>query len=294
MSEEQKVNQEQNPENCSHNCSSCASACASRDSSQPAPKEKLHKLSSVKKVVAVVSGKGGVGKSLVTSMMTVEMHRRGHRVAIMDADITGPSIPKCFGVEDGAKAVGMGLLPAKTDSDIQIMSTNLLLENKEAAVIWRGSVISGIVKQFWSDVIWNGVDTMFIDMPPGTGDVPLTVYQSVPVDGIIIVTSPQELVSMIVAKAVNMAQKMNIPILGIVENMSYIQCPDCGKKMNIFGESHVQEVADKYNLKVLGRIPLNPELAALCDAGRIEDFKGDYLAEAAKVVEELVPTPKES
>ncbi|MBQ9992608.1 MAG: Mrp/NBP35 family ATP-binding protein [Firmicutes bacterium] len=286
MTEENKV-QEQNPETCTHNCSSCGSACASRDSSQPAPKEALHKLSTVRKVIAVVSGKGGVGKSLVTSMMTVQSHRLGQRVAVMDADITGPSIPKCFGVEDGARAVGMGLLPAKTDSGIQLMSTNLLLEDKESAVIWRGSVISGVVKQFWSDVIWTDVDAMFIDMPPGTGDVPLTVYQAIPVDGIIIVTSPQELVSMIVAKAVNMAKKMNVPILGIVENMSYIECPDCGKQMKVFGESHVEEVAAKYDLKVLGRIPLNPELAALCDAGRIEDFEGDYLIDAAKEVAAL-------
>jgi len=286
MTEEKKV-QEQNPETCTHNCSTCASACASRDSSQPAPKEELHKLSTVRKVIAVVSGKGGVGKSLVTSMMTVQSHRLGQRVAVMDADITGPSIPKCFGIEDGARAVGMGLLPAKTESGIQIMSTNLLLEDKESAVIWRGSVIAGVVKQFWGDVIWSDVDVMFIDMPPGTGDVPLTVYQSIPVDGIIIVTSPQELVSMIVAKAVNMAKKMNVPILGIVENMSYIECPDCGKQMKVFGESHVEEVAAKYDLKVLGRIPLNPEIAALCDAGRIEDVKGDYLIDAAKEVAEL-------
>lgn len=290
--EEEKVTQEQSPESCTHNCSSCASACSSRDASQPAPKEKMHKLSTVNKVIAVVSGKGGVGKSLVTSMMAVETHRRGKQVAIMDADITGPSIPKCFGVEDGAKAVGMGLLPAKTESGIQIMSTNLLLENKEAAVIWRGSVISGVVKQFWTDVIWNGVDTMFVDMPPGTGDVPLTLYQAVPVDGIIIVTSPQELVSMIVAKAVNMAQKMEVPIIGIVENMSYVECPDCGKRLNVFGESHVQEVADKYGLKVLGRIPLNPEIAALCDAGKIEEVKGSYLAAAADAVEALPIVPK--
>ncbi len=267
---------------CNHDCSNCASKCSE------APKsliENLNELSSVKKVIAVVSGKGGVGKSLVTSLMAVSMNRRGHKTAILDADITGPSIPKVFGVKDKAESDGQFIYPATTKTGIEIMSVNLLLPNDSDPVVWRGPVIAGAVKQFWTDVVWNDVDYMFVDMPPGTGDVPLTVFQSLPLDGIIIVTSPQELVSMIVEKAVKMAKLMNIPIVGIVENMSYLECPDCGKKISLYGESHVDEVAEANNLKVLGKLPIDPALAKNCDQGVIELFEGDWLDAACDELE---------
>ena len=272
---------------CSHNCETCGENCPSRQN--PADFiEKPHELSSIKKVIGVVSGKGGVGKSLVTSMMSVLMQRRGYQSAILDADVTGPSIPRIFGLKERAMGDDSGIYPVKTKTGIEVMSVNLLLEDDTTPVVWRGPIIAGTVKQFWTDVIWNDVDFMFVDMPPGTGDVPLTVFQSLPVDGIIVVTSPQELVSMIVTKAVKMAQAMNIPILGIVENMSYVACPDCGKAFQIYGESHVEEEAGKNGLKVLGRLPIDPKLAKSCDKGAMELFEGDWLEAAADAVEALL------
>jgi Mrp family chromosome partitioning ATPase len=271
-------------ENCTHDCSTCSANCSSRKpESLLAP---ANKGSNVKKVIGIVSGKGGVGKSMVTSLMTVQMNRREYKTAILDADVTGPSIPKAFGVkgeifgnEEGA------MLPLVSKMGTKIMSVNLLLDDETTPVVWRGSLISGTVKQFWSDVCWDEVDYMFVDMPPGTGDVPLTVFQSLPLSGVIIVTSPQELVSMIVAKAVRMAKMMNIPVLGIVENMSYVLCPDCGKKIHIFGESKLEAVAAEYGLPILGRIPIDPALASQCDNGLTELFEGDYLSDAADAVE---------
>ena len=267
---------------CDHNCSSCSENCSSRE----IPKESLNEMSSVKKVIAVVSGKGGVGKSMITSMMAVTMSRLGYHSAILDADITGPSIPKAFGVKEKAMGSEFGILPAKTKTGIDIMSINLLLENDTDPVVWRGPVIAGTVKQFWTEVLWKDVDYMFIDMPPGTGDVPLTVFQSLPIDGIIIVTSPQELVSMIVEKAVNMAKLMNIPILGIVENMSYFKCEDCGKKHYIFGESKIDEIAASYGISTVAKLPIDPEIPSVADKGLIELFEGDWLAPIAKKIEE--------
>ena len=259
---------------CSHNCSTCKHHCLERQSKEDLI-AKSNTNSHVKKVVAVVSGKGGVGKSSVTSMLAVAARKKGLKTAVLDADITGPSIPKTFGVTQKAMGNGDGIFPAETDTGIEIMSVNMLLENDTDPVLWRGPVIAGTVKQFWTDVIWNDVDVMFIDMPPGTGDVPLTVFQSIPVDGIVIVTSPQELVSMIVEKAVKMANRMNIPVLGIVENMAYFECPDCHKKHYIFGESHIFETAGKYAIPYTVQLPLNPETAAMCDAGKIENYNGD-------------------
>ena len=237
----------------------------------------LNERSKVKKVIAVVSGKGGVGKSLVTSLLACEMQRRGHQAAVLDADITGPSIPQAFGVHGGAMGGEDFLYANRTRTGIEIMSINLLLENETDPVIWRGPVISGVVQQFWGDVLWQDVDYMFVDMPPGTGDVALNVFQTLPVDGVIIVASPQELVSMVVQKAVKMAQMMNIPIVGLVENMSYITCPDCGKKLYPFGEGKTQQAAEEYGLPLLARMPIDPELAHLVDLGRIEDFQGNWL-----------------
>lgn len=276
-------------ESCSHDCNSCGVDCASRKTSPADLLEKPHELSHIKKVIGVVSGKGGVGKSMVTSMLAVIMRRREFQTAILDADITGPSIPKAFGVKEKAMGDGMGgIFPVETKTGIEMMSVNLLLENETTPVVWRGPIIAGTVKQFWTDVIWNDVDFMFVDMPPGTGDVPLTVFQSIPLDGIIVVASPQELVSMIVEKAVNMAKQMNIPILGLIENMSYVACPDCGKKINVFGESHIDETAAKYGLPVLAKLPIDPQLAKNCDQGVIELFEGDWMEHAADVVEELL------
>lgn len=272
-------------ENCSQNCSSCADDCAERKEKRTDFFEKPHELSSIKKVIGIVSGKGGVGKSLVTSMLAVTMNRRGHNVAILDADVTGPSIPKAFGLHKKAKSDHMGAYPAKSDSGIDIMSINLLLENDTDPVIWRGPIISNAVKQFWQDIIWNDIDFMFIDMPPGTGDVPLTVFQSIKMDGIIIVTSPQELVSMIVTKAVKMAEIMNVPIIGVVENMAYFKCPGCNQEYKIFGESHIDEIAQKYNFDVLARMPIDPKLAEACDQGDIEMFEGDWFDHIAKILE---------
>ena len=236
-----------------------------------------HPLSNIKKVIAVVSGKGGVGKSLVTSLLAVNMNRAGKHSAILDADITGPSIPKLFGIHEKALGNEDGILPCKSKTDIDVMSINLLLENDTDPVVWRGPVIAGTVKQFYTDVIWRDVDFMFVDMPPGTGDVPLTVFQSLPIAGIVVVTSPQDLVSMIVEKAVNMARMMNIPVLGIVENMSYYECPHCGERSEIFGRSHIDETAHRFNIPAAARLPINPKLAAASDAGLIEIYEGDWL-----------------
>ena len=271
---------------CTHDCSTCGQNCASRGKPQDLH-EAPHKLSHIKKVIGVVSGKGGVGKSMTSAMMAVTMRRLGYKCGVLDADITGPSIPKLFGVHGQAVCDENGIWPAETSKGTKLMSVNLLLDDEESPVVWRGPVIAGAVKQFWTDVIWQDVDYMFVDMPPGTGDVPLTVFQTLPVDGIIVVASPQELVSMIVAKAVKMAQMMNVPILGVVENMSYVKCPDCGKEIKIFGESHVNEIAAKYGLPVLARMPIDPKLASLADAGKIEEFEGDYLDVAVRAVAAL-------
>lgn len=274
-------------EQCNHDCSNCSENCADRD-----PKSFLkapHKKSNIKKVIAVVSGKGGVGKSLVTGLSSVIANRCEYKTAILDADITGPSIPKMFGIEGQVAANEEGIFPAETATGIKLVSTNLILENPTDPVIWRGPVIGGVVEQFWTDVMWGDVDYMFVDMPPGTGDVPLTVFQSLPVDGIIIVTSPQDLVSMIVEKAVNMAKMMNIPVLGLVENMSYLECPDCGKKINVFGDSNIDELAKEKGIEVLGKIPVTPKLAELCDAGEIERFEGNWLETIAAKLMAMLP-----
>lgn len=262
---------------CDHDCSSCGSACSSREPQSML--EPLNEKSSVKKVIAVVSGKGGVGKSLVTSLLATLSARAGRSTAILDADITGPSIPKSFGIKEQAMGCEDGILPAETESGIKMMSINLMVEDETSPVVWRGPVIAGAVKQFWSEVVWGDIDLMFIDCPPGTGDVPLTVFQSIPVDGIIVVTSPQELVSMIVGKAVKMAQMMNIPVLGIVENMSYFVCPNCQEKHYIYGESHIEEIAAQYGIENIARMPVNPEFAAAVDRGEVESFDGEWLDE---------------
>ena len=271
-------------ENCNHNCSECGKDCSSRQDPQSLL-EKPHELTRVKKIIGIVSGKGGVGKSMITSLLAVSMQRRGLSTAILDADITGPSIPKAFGIKDRPDGSDIGLFPVKSKLGTKIMSVNLLLENETDPVIWRGPVIAGTVKQFWTDVIWGDVDYMFVDMPPGTGDVPLTVFQSIPVDGIVVVTSPQELVEMIVGKAVKMAEMMNIPILGIVENMSYFECPDCGKKHSVFGESRIDSLAEKYGIDTVSKLPINPKLANSCDKGMIELFEGEWLSNLADKIE---------
>lgn len=263
---------------CTHDCSSCGESCPSRTKPEDL-REKPHELSHIKKIIAVVSGKGGVGKSMVTSLLAAQANRAGHSTAILDADITGPSIPQIFGINGRAEGDESGIIPAKSEKGIAIMSLNLLLEHTTDPVIWRGPVIAGIVKQFWTDVIWGDVDYMFIDMPPGTGDVPLTVFQSVPVDGIVVVTSPQELVSMIVEKAVNMAKAMSVPILGIVENMSYFKCDGCGKEHSIFGESHIAEVSERFGIKSYCRLPINPEISAMADKGLGDDMREEALTE---------------
>ncbi len=270
---------------CTHDCSSCGENCSSRD-----PKsflEKPHNLSNIKKVIGVVSGKGGVGKSLVTALMSVLTSRAGYKTAILDADITGPSVPKMFNLTKRAETDNDGIYPVKSKTGIDVMSINLLLEDPTDPVVWRGPVIAGAVKQFWTDVIWGDIDFMFIDMPPGTGDVPLTVYQSIPIDGIIVVTSPQDLVSMVVGKAVKMAQMLDIPILGLVENFSYVLCPDCGKKIAVFGESKVDGVANELGIDTVCKIPIDQKLASACDKGMIELFEGDWLNMLLKKIVEL-------
>jgi len=276
-------------EQCTHNCETCGVDCASRSSAQKQQDFKVnaHPLSNIKKVIAVVSGKGGVGKSLVTSLLAVNMNRAGKHSAILDADITGPSIPKLFGIHEKALGNEDGILPCKSKTGIDIMSINLLLENDTDPVVWRGPVIAGTVKQFYTDVIWRDVDFMFVDMPPGTGDVPLTVFQSLPIAGIVVVTSPQDLVSMIVEKAVNMARMMNIPVLGIVENMSYVTCPDCGRKIYPFGESHVKELAAKHGIGVCASLPIDPIVAMLSDEGKIEAVQMDGLEDIFAAIKAL-------
>lgn len=279
-------------------CSSAASCsrescegCPSKGGSAPESfLEQLNQYSSVKKVIGVVSGKGGVGKSFVTASLANEMAAKGFKVGILDADITGPSIPKMYGLHGPAQGNEMGLLPIESANGIKIMSLNLLVDDEESPVVWRGPIIAGTVKQFWSDVFWGDLDYLFVDMPPGTGDVPLTVFQSLPLDGIVIVTSPQDLVSMVVAKAVNMAREMEIPVLGLVENYSYVECPCCGEKMQVFGESHIEDTARKFNLPVLGRLPMNPNIAKAVDAGAIESLEGDWLTDVTLVLKELLPT----
>lgn len=261
---------------CTHDCSSCGESCAERKDS-PFQIKPLRDGCRVSKVYGVVSGKGGVGKSMVTSQLAVAMRREGYNVAVLDADITGPSIPKAFGVHARAEGTADAIIPVQSRTGIQLMSVNLLLENETDPVIWRGPVIGGVVQQFWGDVLWQDVDYMFVDMPPGTGDVALNVFQTLPVDGVIIVASPQELVSMVVEKAVKMAQMMNIPVIGLVENMSYIACPDCGKKIYLFGEGKTEEAAAKYGLPVLAKMPIDPQLAKLVDDGNIESFEGNWL-----------------
>ena len=268
---------------CTHDCSSCQESCSERETEDM--RAKLNPAASVKKVIAVVSGKGGVGKSLVTGLLASKMQSRGYQAAVLDADITGPSVPKSFGIHEHARATEDMLIPCYSHKGTQIMSVNLILDNETDPVVWRGPVIAGVVTQFWSDVLWDNVDYMFVDMPPGTGDVPLTVFQSLPVDGIIIVTSPQELVSMIVAKAVNMAKLMNIPVLGIVENMSYFKCPECGKEHEIFGASKVAKVAAEFGIEHTARLPIDPVVATMVDAGEIESIDADALDELADFIE---------
>ena len=270
---------------CTHDCSTCGESCGERTAPQSFLKEK-NAAARVGKVFGVVSGKGGVGKSMVTSQLAVLMRRKGYNVGILDADVTGPSIPKAFGVHDRAMGDERGMLPVETDGGIQLMSVNLLLDNETDPVLWRGPVIGGVVTQFWTDVVWD-VDYLFVDMPPGTGDVALSVFQSLPLDGIIIVASPQELVSMVVEKAVKMAEMMNIPIVGVVENMSYLVCPDCGKEISLFGQGKTQAAAQAHGLKLLARMPIDPKLAELTDAGRIEDFDGDWLSPVAGILEKF-------
>lgn len=270
---------------CSHDCGSCGENCPSRSSSPADFLEKPNPLSKIGKVIGVVSGKGGVGKSLVTSLLAVLLNRRGYRAAVLDADITGPSIPKAFGLKGRAQGNESGLFPVKTRTGIEVMSVNLLLADENAPVVWRGPLIANAVKQFWTDVIWDDVDYMFVDMPPGTGDVPLTVFQSIPLDGIIVVTTPQDLVSMIVSKAVSMANMMKVPVVGLVENMSYVKCPDCGREIKVFGESHAERTAEKFGLKLLGRCPLDPDAAQKCDAGLTEEIDAPWLGLAADTVE---------
>ena len=269
-------------EECTHDCSTCSSNCGSKD-----PKSLLvapHPNSKIGKVIGVVSGKGGVGKSMVTDLLAVEFARRGYHCGILDADITGPSIPKAFGITEKAQGNETTIFPVKSKKyGVDIMSINVLFESDP--VVWRGPVIGGTVRQFWSDTLWDNVDYLFVDMPPGTGDVALTVFQNIPIDGIVVVTSPQDLVSMIVGKAMKMASLMNIPVLGLVENMSYALCPDCGKKIHVFGESHISEIAEEYHVPVLAQMPINPALASACDNGTVEDLDCSYLEDAALVIE---------
>ena len=271
---------------CSHDCSSCSQNCGER--TKESFYENPHELSSIKKVIGIVSGKGGVGKSLVTGLSAVISQRLGYKTAILDADITGPSVPKAFGLVERAEAMDeKNILPVRTKKGIKVMSINLLLEDPAQPVIWRGPILAGVVKQFWSDVVWDKVDYMFVDMPPGTGDVPLTVFQSLPLDGIIVVTSPQDLVSMVVEKAVNMAKMMNVPIIGMVENMSYFTCPDCGKRLEIFGESKVDETAKRLGINAVAKLPINPQLASQADRGLIELFEGDWLDNLSDEIERI-------
>ena len=268
---------------CNHDCSSCGESCGERTENFD-PRAKANPHSNVKKVIAVMSGKGGVGKSLVTASLAAAVQRGGRQAAVLDADITGPSIPKAFGIHERAMGDDEGIYPAATPTGLKLMSLNLLVENESDPVVWRGALIAGTVKQFWSDVQWGDVDCMFVDMPPGTGDVPLTVFQSLPVDGIIVVTSPQELVGMIVEKAVKMAEMMDVPILGLVENYSYFTCPDCGREHKIFGESRLEDIANAHGIPTLARLPIDPALAKACDEGRVEQLERNYLEDVARAL----------
>ena len=272
---------------CTHDCSSCSANCSSRK--QESLLQKPHELSHIKKVIGVCSGKGGVGKSMVTALLAVLAQRRGMKVGILDADITGPSIPRAFGLKDKAVGTDQGMFPVRSASGIDVMSLNLLLENESDPVVWRGPVIAGAVGQFWTDVIWGDKDVLFIDMPPGTGDVMLTVFQSIPVDGVVLVSTPQELVGMIVEKALKMTDLMNIPVLGLVENMSYITCPDCGKKYDLFGKSRKDEIAKQYNIPLTAGLPIDPKLAGSVDKGLLELFEGDWLDQIADAIQDLEP-----
>lgn len=276
----------ENTKSCSD--SSCTKeSCEGCDHSKQSMLEDLNQFSSIKNVIGVVSGKGGVGKSFVTAMLAVLLNRKGYRVGILDADVTGPSIPKMFGITRKASANELGILPERTANDIKVMSVNLLLDKEDSPVIWRGPILAGTVKQFWTDVVWEDLDYLFIDMPPGTGDVPLTVFQSIPLDGIVIVSSPQDLVSMIVKKAYNMAKMMNVPILGYVENMSFVKCPDCGKEIQVFGQSKLGEIAEETGVDILGRIPIDPVIASLVDQGEFERFSCEYLEDAVNKIEKI-------
>jgi Mrp family chromosome partitioning ATPase len=277
-------------EDCTHDCSSCSASCSSREKTSLI--EEPHVLTHVKKVIGVVSGKGGVGKSMVTSLLAVLLRRRGYKTAILDADITGPSIPQAFGLHERASGSDQGIFPALSKTGVEVMSMNLLLEEETDPVVWRGPIIAGSVKQFWTDVLWGSVDVMFIDMPPGTGDVPLTVFQSIPVDGIIVVTSPQQLVGMIVEKAVRMAELMKIPVLALVQNMSYVKCPGCNEVLHPFGESKIADLAKKYSIPATAELPIQQDLATACDAGLIELFEGDWLNGLADTLEELLKSEK--
>lgn len=270
---------------CTHNCSSCSANCSTK--SKQDFLEPINLKSSIKHVIGVVSGKGGVGKSMVTSTLATLMQRAGYRVGILDADITGPSIPKAFGISAGVEGDDDGMFPPESSTGIKIMSVNLLLPDATAPVVWRGPVIAGTVKQFWSGTVWGDLDYLFVDCPPGTGDVPLTVFQSIPLDGIVIVSSPQELVSMIVEKAANMARMMSVDVIGLIENMSYVKCPDCDKKIKIFGESHIEDIARKHGYPLLAQMPIDPSLATLVDAGRIEDMNANYLDGAVEALKRL-------
>ena len=277
-------------EDCTHDCSSCSASCSSREPDSLI--EQPHVLTHVKKVVGVVSGKGGVGKSMITALLAVLLRRRGYRTAILDADITGPSIPQAFGLHERASGSDQGIFPALSKTGVEVMSMNLLLEDETDPVVWRGPIIAGSVKQFWTDVLWGSVDIMFIDMPPGTGDVPLTVFQSIPVDGIVVVTSPQQLVGMIVEKAVRMAELMKIPVLALVQNMSYVKCPGCEEVIHPFGASNIADLAKKYAIPATAELPIQKELSTACDAGLIELFEGDWLNGIADQLEELLKSEK--
>ncbi|HIW48808.1 MAG TPA: Mrp/NBP35 family ATP-binding protein [Firmicutes bacterium] len=273
-------------ETCNHQCSSCGQDCGERTAQSLLAK--ANPGSRVKKIIGVVSGKGGVGKSLITSLLASAMTKKGYACGVLDADVTGPSIPKVFGVHEKATAVGNSMVPVASQGGVRLMSVNLILEDETDPVIWRGPLIAGVVQQFWTEVMWGDLDYLFVDMPPGTGDVALTVFQSLPVDGIIVVTSPQDLVSMIVSKAVKMAQKMDIPILGVVENMSYVRCPDCGKKILLYGESHVEQTAKQYGLSLLGQLPIDPAVAKACDEGKVETVESGELQKAVEALEGLL------
>lgn len=277
----------QNPENCNHNCDNCAANCGERQSGPQSFRVEANPRSSIKKMIGIVSGKGGVGKSFVTSILATHMTKKGYHCAILDGDITGPSIGKAFGIHEKANGDGELIFPAQTKTGIQVISANMLLEDETQPIIWRGPLVAGILKQFYQEVLWKDVDYMFVDMPPGTGDVPLTAFQSLPLDGIVIVTTPQELVGMIVEKAINMAKMMNIPILGVVENMSYVECGKCGEKIYVFGKSHLDETAEKYGLPILGRIPLREETALASDEGNIEDILVPEIFAAVDVIESI-------